>query len=64
MKRMLDLQPSELTKLTKQELLYAFQAAEGRSLAAETIGIAMPMLVDITNAEFAASQGADFIILN
>lgn len=64
MKRMLDLQPSELAKLTKQELLYAFQAAEGRSLAAETIGIAMPMLVDITNAEFAASQGADFIILN
>ena len=48
----------------RQEFLYAIRASEGRTIASETIGIAMPMLVDITNAEFAASQGADIIILN
>ena len=64
MKRMLDMGAEELTRLTKEELLYAIRASEGRTIASETIGIAMPMLVDITNAEFAASQGADIIILN
>lgn len=64
MKRMLDMAPMELTGLDRQEFLYAIRASEGRTIASETIGIAMPMLVDITNAEFAASQGADIIILN
>ena len=64
MKRMLDMASEELTGLDRQEFLYAIRASEGRTIASETIGIAMPMLVDITNAEFAASQGADIIILN
>ena len=55
MKRMLDMASMELTGLDRQEFLYAIRASEGRTIASETIGIAMPMLVDITNAEFAAS---------
>ncbi|HIV98816.1 MAG TPA: hypothetical protein IAB12_03425 [Candidatus Ornithospirochaeta avicola] len=64
MKRILDLMPSELISLSAEELYYALSQAEGRTLACETIGIAMPMLVDISNAELAASLGADLIILN
>lgn len=64
MKRMLNLKPSEMTGLTKEELIYAIAASEGRVLASETIGVAMPMLVDITNAELSAAMGADMIILN
>ena len=64
MKRMLNLTPSEMIDLSKEELLYAIAASEGRVLASETIGIAMPMLVDISNAELSAAMGADIIILN
>ncbi len=64
MKRMLNLTPSEMTNLSKEELLYAIAASEGRVLASETIGVAMPMLVDISNAELSAAMGADIIILN
>lgn len=64
MKRMLNLTPSEMIDLSKEELLYAIAASEGRVLASETIGVAMPMLVDISNAELSAAMGADIIILN
>ena len=53
-----------MTNLDKKEFLYSIASSEGRVIAAETIGIAMPMLVDITNAEFVAGMGADIIILN
>ena len=33
-------------------------------LAAECIGITQPLLGDVTNAEFAASMGADILLLN
>lgn len=56
--------PKEMTNLDKKEFLYSIASSEGRVIAAETIGIAMPMLVDITNAEFVAGMGADIIILN
>ena len=35
-----------------------------RTIACETIGSIMPMLGDITNAEFAAAMGADILLLN
>lgn len=63
-KRILNLTPSELTQLSKTELIEAIAGSEGRMLASETIGIAMPLLTDVTNAEFAASMGADMILLN
>jgi len=64
MKRMLDCYGSELKKMSREELLFAISNAEGRVVACETIGSITPMLGDITNAEFAASMGADILLLN
>ena len=38
--------------------------SEGRVLACETIGLTPPLLVDVTNAEYAASLSADILLLN
>ena len=64
MKRILDCQSSDFLHMTRQELLDAIAACEGRTIACETIGAIMPMLGDITNAEFAAAMGADILLLN
>ena len=64
MKRILDCRASDFSSMTKQELLYAMGSAEGRTIACETVGVYMPMLGDITNAEFVASMGADILLLN
>ena len=64
LKRLIDTTARELTSYNKAELLTAISDSEGRTLAAETIGIVTPMLVNITNAEFVASLGADLIMLN
>ena len=64
MKRILDCQASDFRTMNKQELLSSIAASEGRTVACETIGAIMPMLGDITNAEFAAAMGADILLLN
>lgn len=64
MKRFLDCNASDFETMTKEELLAAIAGSEGRVLVCETIGAIQPMLGDITNAEFAASMGADIILLN
>lgn len=64
MKRILDCQASDYKHMTKTELLQAIAGAEGRTIACETIGAVQPMLGDVTNAEFAASMGADILLLN
>ena len=64
MKRILDCQSSDFENMTRQELLSAIAGSEGRTIACETIGYIMPMLGDITNAEFAAAMGADLLLLN
>lgn len=63
-KRILDLTPSEMTHLTRDDLLSSLAGSEGRVLASETIGVVTPFLTDVTNAEYAASMGADIILLN
>lgn len=63
-KRLIDTTAGELSGYSKKDLLTAIAASEGRTLAAETIGTVTPMLVNITNAEFVASLGADLIMLN
>ena len=50
--------------MSRQELLDAIAAGEGRTVACETIGAMTPMLGDITNAEFVAAMGADILLLN
>jgi len=64
MKRFLDCTTSDFENMKKDELIQAIQASEGRILVCETIGTIMPMLGDVTNAEFVASMGADIILLN
>ena len=64
MKRILDCQASDFRCMNRDELLAAIAGAEGRTVACETIGSIMPMLGDITNAEFAAAMGADILLLN
>lgn len=63
-KRLIDTTARELASYNKQELLTSIADSEGRTLAAETIGTVTPMLVEITNAEFVTSLGADLIMLN
>ena len=64
MKRFLDCTASDFDVMSKDELIQAIQASEGRILVCETIGAIMPMLGDVTNAEFVAAMGADIILLN
>ena len=64
MKRILDCQSSDFRSMSRQELLDAIAGSEGRTIACETIGSIMPMLGDITNAEFVSAMGADIILLN
>ena len=64
MKRILDCQASDFLHMNRRELLDAIAAGEGRTIACETIGAIMPMLGDVTNAEFAAAMGADILLLN
>ncbi len=63
-KRLIDCSANEMKEMDKQELLKAIALSEGRVMACETIGAVQPMLGNITNAEFAASMGADMLILN
>lgn len=63
-KRLIDTTATELSSYSKSDLLTSIANSEGRTLAAETIGTVTPMLVNITNAEFVTSLGADIIMLN
>ncbi|QBD76585.1 haloacid dehalogenase-like hydrolase [Ktedonosporobacter rubrisoli] len=63
-KRYLDCNASELRSISKPDLLDALRASEGRIVVSETIGAVQPLLQTITNAELAASQGADVLLLN
>ena len=63
-KRLLDCTASEICRFNKKDLLASIAGCEGRALACETIGITPPLLSDVTNAEYAASLGADILLLN
>lgn len=55
---------SEIAALNRSELLRAIGASEGRTVVCETVGALPPVLGDVTNAELAASQSADILLLN
>lgn len=63
-KRYLDCTASEIAEMDGKQLVEAIAGSEGRILVCETIGAVRPMLGNVTNAEFAASMGADLLILN
>ena len=64
MKRIIDCNTSDFAKAAPKELLSSIAAAEGRTLMCETIGSLTPVFGDVTNAEVAASLGADILLLN
>ena len=64
MKRILECRSSDFAKMNARDLVEAIAGSEGRTIACETIGSLQPMLGDVTNAEFAASMGADLLLLN
>lgn len=63
-KRMLDCVSSDFAAFTKEDWLASISGNEGRTIACESIGTVLPMLGDITNAEFTAALGADLLLLN
>lgn len=63
-KRLLDCTASDFAQFTKKDFITSIAGSEGRVLCSECIGITMPLLGEITNAEFASSMGADLLLLN
>ena len=63
-KRLLDCCASDFVSRNKEQLLYAIRASEGRVMVSESIAITQPLLNNVTNAELAASQGADILLIN
>lgn len=64
MKRLLDCSASDFFNMTGQNLKQSIKASEGRGIMAETMTTPQPLYPDITNAELAASFGADIVLLN
>lgn len=63
-KRILDLNFSDIQKMDKEEKLLSIKTGEGRTIISEIISIAPPLLWDISNVELAAAFGADILLLN
>ena len=64
MKRILDLNRSDLEKMSKDDKLLSMALGEGRTLVTEVISSVTPALWDISNVELAAAFGSDMILLN
>lgn len=64
MKRFLDCNSSDFNEMSGKDLLESIRKSEGRIIVCESIGVVMPMLLDVTNGELAAAMGADMILLN
>lgn len=63
-KRLLDANASDFTKMAPQDLIESIRLSEGRVVAAEVVAGAPPLLVKVSNAELVAGMGADLILLN
>jgi hypothetical protein len=63
-KRVLDLTGSELARISAKDFKSAVLSAEGRTIAAEVVVTAPPLIDGVSNVELASSFGADIILLN
>ncbi len=63
-KRILDLNSSDIKNMNKKEKLLSITSGEGRTVVSEVISIAPPLLWDVSNVELASAFGADIILLN
>ena len=64
MKRLLDCNASDFKGMSGRDLKQSIQASEGQVMLAETMATVPPLYPDITNAELAASFGADMLLFN
>lgn len=64
MKRLLNCTASDFKKITREELIQAIKASEGRTILAENVVSCDPAIPTITNSEVARAAGADLILLN
>ncbi|MEW6226734.1 MAG: haloacid dehalogenase-like hydrolase [Bacillota bacterium] len=64
MKRILEACASDFRRMSPTELLQAIQLSEGRTLIAETVCVAPPLVDGLSNAELVAAFGADLVLLN
>src|SRR5690625_6607194 len=64
MKRILDCNASDFQKMNGQDLKQSIRASEGRTMLSEIMTSVAPLYPSITNAELAASFGADLLLLN
>lgn len=64
MKRLFDLNSSDIPGIKAKDLLRSIEACEGRAFVSEIIAPFPAVLGDISNPELAAAFGADIILLN
>lgn len=63
-KRLLDCNTSDISSMTKDQILEAIAASEGRVVVTEIIGAFQPVLFILSNAELACAFGSDIFLLN
>lgn len=63
-KRILDLDTSDIKNMSKEKKLLSIKYGEGRTLMSEVVCTFPPLLGDISNVELVAAFGADIILLN
>lgn len=64
MKRLLSSYASDYEKMNAKDLKTSIIASEGRTVLAETVVTAPPLLEGVTNAEVMTAFGSDLIVLN
>lgn len=64
MKRLISADVSEILKMNSKELKQSIKASDGRVVLSENFAPRESWVGEITNAEIAASFGADLILLN
>lgn len=64
MKRLLSSYASDYKNMSAQDLKKSIIASEGRTILAETVVTAPPLLEGVTNAEVMTAFGSDLIVLN
>lgn len=62
--RLLDATPSELRELRGRPLAESIRLCEGRTVVAEVVASAAPLVHGVSNVELAAAFGADIVLLN
>ncbi len=64
LRRLLDATPEQLAQLRSRGLLDSIRSSEGRTVMAEVIAGASPLIPGLSNAALAAGAGADLLLLN